>query len=66
MIDFLKSHPFVTKEQYLWEWTIPQIKLANYDFTHVLYLSEEEANMMNASIHTAPDNLINDLGVPVF
>lgn len=65
MIDFLKAHPFVSKEEYLWEWTIPQIRLANYDFTHILYLSEEQAKKINATIETSPDSLISDLGAMV-
>lgn len=43
MVDFLKNNPYVTREEYLWEWTIPQVKLATYDNTHVVYLSEKEA-----------------------
>ena len=37
MIDFLKAHPFVTMDDYLWKWTIPQIRLAMYDSTHIEY-----------------------------
>lgn len=37
MVDFLQKNPYVTKEQYLWGWSVPQIKLASYDFTHVVY-----------------------------
>lgn len=70
MVDFLKANPYVTREQYMWEWTIPQIKLATYDYTHVNYLSEEEAKMKNAKVVVYDDNqaknLKNDLGIPIF
>lgn len=64
MIDFLKAFPFVTKEQYMWEWTVPQIKLASADNTRVHYLSEKEA-MLRKSKCSDGSNL-NDLGIPIF
>lgn len=70
MIDFLKAHPQVTKDQYLWEWTVPQIKLALYDNTHVEYLSEEQAKIEKRRKYAIrvdnPMSLVNDLGLPVF
>lgn len=64
MIDFLKAFPFVTKEQYMWEWTVPQIKLASSDNTHVRYLSEKQAEMRKAKRYDG--NEYNDLGIPIF
>lgn len=70
MVDFLKQNPFVTREKYMWEWTIPQIRLASYDFTHVKYLSEEETkNKKNKTVTktiNSAEDLINDLGFPIF
>lgn len=66
MIDFLRENPYVTREEYLWEWTISQIRLASYDFTHVKYLSEKEAKKKNAVVIDNADDLLNDLGMPVF
>jgi len=70
MIDFLRANPYVTKEEYLWHWTIPQIKLASYDFSHVEYLSEEQAKKekarRNAIVLDNPMDLVNDLGLPIF
>lgn len=67
MVDFLKANPYVTREEYMWEWSIPQVKLASYDFTHVRYLSEEEAKMKNAKVYDLDDgNIKNDLGIPIF
>lgn len=43
MIDFLRANPYVSREEYLWKWTIPQVKLASLDYSHVEYLTEEQA-----------------------
>ena len=71
MIDFLKAHPSVTKDEYLWGWTVPQIHLAICDNTHIEYLTEEQAKLdkmrRNAIKVDSKDNkLINDLGIPIF
>lgn len=70
MIDFLKANPYVTKEQYMWEWTVPQIKLASFDFTHIEYLSEKEAEEYRKEKNTRkyenPMDFVNDLNVPIF
>lgn len=67
MVDFLKANPYVSREEYMWKWTVPQIRLASYDFTHVRYLSEEEAKMKNAKVYDLDDGVIkNDLGIPIF
>lgn len=41
MIDFLRANPFVSKEEYMWQWTVPQIRLASYDFSHIEYLKDK-------------------------
>jgi len=67
MMDFLKAYPSVTREDYMWHWSIPQIKLALSDHTHTIYLSEEEAEMMKSRDLFGGDGQIrNDLGLPVF
>ena len=66
MVDFLKNNPYVSREQYIWEWTIPQIRLASYDYTHVNYLSEKEAKSKKDKKYDNPDKLMNDLGIPIF
>lgn len=63
MVDFLKANPYVTRDEYLWEWTIPQIRLASYDFTHVKYLSESEVEKNNAKAYDNPEDLMRDLGM---
>ena len=67
MIDFLKANPYVTREEYMWQWSIPQIRLACTDFTHIKYLSEEQAKKNKAKAHainTAED--LMKMGVPQF
>lgn len=64
MIDFLKAFPFVSKEEYMWKWTVPQIKLASADNTHVRYLSESQAKRRKAEMHDGSD-LRNDLGITI-
>lgn len=66
MVDFLKAFPFVSKEEYLWHWTVPQIKLASMDNTHVLYLSEHEAEMRKAKRYDGNDlKELSKLGIPI-
>ena len=70
MIDFLRANPYVSKEEYLWQWTIPQVKLASLDYSHVKNLPEAQAKAKKKkknAVHI--DNvmdLVNDLGIPVF
>lgn len=70
MIDFLRANPYVSREEYLWKWTVPQIKLASYDYSHVEYLSEEQAKVIkrrkNAVVIDDVMGFMTDLGVPVF
>lgn len=67
MIDFLKAFPFVTKEEYMWKWTVPQIKLASADNTHVRYLSDKQVEMKKARRYDGSDpDALSDLGVPIF
>ena len=44
MVDFLKSHPFVTMEEYKWHINPAMVKIMMIDNTHVHYMSEAEAN----------------------
>ena len=69
-IDVLRANPYVSREEYLWQWTVPQVKLASLDYSHVEYLTEEQAKAEKSrknAVHI--DNvmdLVNDLGIPVF
>lgn len=66
-MDFLKAYPSVTKEQYMWEWTIPQIRLASVDNTHIVYLTDKQIEVMKSNNYDG-NNLeaLSDFGVPIF
>lgn len=70
MIDFMKAFPSVTRDEYMWEWTVPQIELAAADNTHLVYLSEDQARrdkLVTAGARDYdPDKMISDLGIPIF
>lgn len=66
MIDFLKANPYVTRDEYLWSWSVPQVQLAMFDNTHIEYLSEEQAKIekrrKEAVRYDSAAALANDLG----
>ena len=64
MMDFLKAYPSVTKDEYMWSWSVPQIKLAAFDFSHVVYLTDKQKEKRKAK--TIDINHISDLGIPIF
>ena len=66
MVDFLKANPSITMEEYKWKLSIPMIRLMSSDFTHVKYLSDEEIAKRDARYITSPEQLLNDLNIPVF
>lgn len=68
MMDFLKENPSVTKEAYMWEWTVPQLKLASMDRTRVKYLTEKEVEAKKSKQYSSNniDEIKNDLGIPIF
>lgn len=67
MMDFMKENPSVTKEAYMWEWTIPQIKIASSDKTHVRYLTEKESEARKAKRYSSENiSELSDLGIPIF
>lgn len=74
MIDFLRSNTWCSQEQYKWSMTVPQIRLASMDFTHLEYLDTEDnkkanknKNLENATIiRTAEDiKALSDVGIPI-
>lgn len=66
MVDFLKANPFISMEEYKWGLSVPMIRLMSMDNTRVHYLSEKESKMKNATVINSVDDLMNDLGVPIF
>lgn len=69
MIDFLRANPWCSQEQYKWGMTIPQVRLASMDFSHVAYLSEREKKL-NKHKPKKGHNLFDpknmtDVGIPI-
>lgn len=64
MVDFLKNYPYVTIDEYKWRLNPAMVKVMQYDFTHVNYLSESEVEMRNGRDITS-EGLTNDLGVRI-
>lgn len=69
MMDFIKLYPSVTREQYMWEWSVPQIKLAMIDYSHTETMSEEGAKAYKERFATKkydnPMDFVNDLNIPI-
>lgn len=66
MIDFLRSNTWCSQEEYKWRMTIPQIRLASMDFTHIEYLPDKNNASNTRTINSAEDlKNLNDLGVPI-
>ena len=70
MIDFLRVNTWCSQEEYKWQMTVPQVRLASMDFTHIEYLSDNEkqnGNLQNAKVINGVEDLknLNDLGIPI-
>lgn len=72
-MDFLKQYPFITIEQYLWELTVPEVRIMAYDATRIIYLSDKQAKLNKAKKKAivfddtlTDEELMTDTGVPVF
>lgn len=70
MIDFLRSNTWCSQDEYKWGMTVPQVRLASMDFTHIEYLSDSEkkgGNGGNETVINGAEDLknLNDLGIPI-
>lgn len=70
MIDFLRTNTWCSQEEYKWQMTVPQVRLASMDFTHIEYLSDNEKQngiLKNAKVINGVEDLknLNDLGIPI-
>lgn len=65
MVDFLKTNPFVTMDDYKWVLSVPMIRLMISDNTRIHYMSEKEAKKENAVVINDADDLMNDLGMSI-
>lgn len=70
MIDFLRANTWCSQEEYKWQMTVPQIRLASMDFTHIEYLSDKEKKIDKHDNALIADNqrdfsVMSDLGIPI-
>lgn len=73
MIDFLRANTWCSQEEYKWAMTVPQVRLASMDFTHVEYISDKKTKRNgrgkrnNETVIGSADDLkrLNDLGLPI-
>ena len=80
MIDFLRANTWCSQEEYKWQMTVPQVRLASMDFTHIEYLSDKERKKNNKKKNNKKKNKaknatvingaedfknLNDLGIPI-
>ncbi len=70
MIDFLRANTWCSQEEYKWQMTVPQIRLASMDFTHIEYLSDKEKKADKHGNALIADNqrdfsVMSDLGIPI-
>lgn len=66
MIDFLRANTWCSQEEYKWRMTVPQIRLASIDFTHIEYPSDSEKKNDKLKDATVLDDAnLNDLGIPI-
>lgn len=74
MIDFLRVNTWCSQEEYKWQMTVPQVRLASMDFTHTEYLSDKEKKdnkkknkAKNTTVINGAEDFknLNDLGIPI-
>ena len=73
MIEILRANTWCSQEEYKWKMTIPQIRLASMDLTHIEYISSDKDknptndNLKNAKVINGAEDLrnLNDLGIPI-
>lgn len=64
MIDFLRANTWCSRDEYLWQMTVGQVRLASFDFSHVEYTNKDKPK--NKKINSADDiRRFNDLGIPI-
>lgn len=75
MVDFLRENTWCSPEQYKWEFTVSQIRLMSYDFTHLEYLNKDKVKSngnidKNKGKQVTISNFgdlenISDFGIPI-
>lgn len=67
MVDFLRSNPWCSRDEYLWQMTVGQVRLSSFDFSHVEYGKSKDKKKKKVSRIGNADDLknLNDLGLPI-
>lgn len=69
MIDFLRANTWCSQQEYKWQMTIPQVRLASLDFTHIEYLPDDKRHRRDGNTTIIGDGgdlkNLNDLGIPI-
>lgn len=66
MVDFLKSFPFLTIDDYKWRLSAPMVRIMSADNSHVNYLTEKQVEIRKhkeKNIDFGDANMLNDLGI---
>lgn len=66
MTDFIKAHTMYTFEDYKWNLNPCLIRLMCADNTRIHYLSEKQSKKKKSSVINNVDDLMSDLGIPMF
>lgn len=69
MTDFLKAYPGVTRHEYQWEWTVPQVELAMLDSTRMVMPPDRKKRgktgiKTGGRSYSTPVDFMKDLGIP--
>ncbi len=67
MIDFLRANTWCSREEYIWQMTVGQVKLSAFDFSRIEYSKKSQNSDGNNIKINTPEDLknINDFGVPI-
>lgn len=49
MVDFLRSNPWCSREEYMWGMTVGQVRLAAMDFSHIEYENKDKKKKKSMS-----------------
>lgn len=59
MIDFLRANPWCSREEYTWRLTVPQVRLASFDFSHTDYSHKEKKTDNGVQVIESIEDLKN-------
>lgn len=54
--DYLKANPYLSREEVIWQMSVPYLEISKQDATRVIYLSEKQAKKYKAMQRTKPSS----------